>query len=316
MIGRSWLTASLLGYGAIYALGATLIRRHEVVNLSEAAPPGSYTEIDGREVHFVEAGTGPPALLIHGFGASTFSFRETIPALSPRYAVAALDLPGFGYSDRSTQQCLSSTGQAEIVAKFMHRRGMEGSLVVAHSMGGAVALRVAHAHPHLVSRLVLVGTMHPNLSFMGHRRAILAQPLLPLVPFFSGLARLLRLHTMRRAVHDPAFLTPAILAGYDRPGRIRGSQAAAHRMLLDAAEDSAINLSQIQATTLLLWGESDRLLPLSIGRRLLEEIPDARLEVIEEAGHLLLEERPAAANAALLHWLEETEGAAPRTAHH
>ena len=87
-------------------------------------------------------------------------------------------------------------------------------------------------------------------------------------------------------------------------------------MLLDAAEDSAINLSQIQATTLLLWGESDRLLPLSIGRRLLEEIPDARLEVIEEAGHLLLEERPAAANAALLHWLEETEGAAPRTAHH
>ena len=314
MIGRGWLTAGFLGYGAISALGALLIRRHEVVDLSEAVPPGSYTQIDGQQVHFVEAGSGPPALLIHGFGASTFSFRETIPALSPRYAVAALDLPGFGYSDRAAEQRLSSTAQAEIVAQFMRQRGMEDSLVVAHSLGGAVALRMAHAHPDLVSRLVLVSTIHPNLSFMGSRRAILARPLLPLLPFITGVARLLGLRTMRRAVHDPAFLTPAILAGYDRPARIRGSQAAVRRMFLDAADDTAIDLGQIQAPTLLLWGESDGLLPLSIGRRLLEEIPDARLEVVEEAGHLLLEERPAAANAALLHWLEETEGAAPGSA--
>jgi len=310
MIGRGWLTAGVVGYGAISALGAILIQRHEVVDLGEAVPPGAYLEINGQQVHFIEAGSGPPALLIHGFGASTFSFRETIPALSPRYAVAALDLPGFGYSDRSTKRRLSSTAQAELVAQFMRQRGMEDSLVVAHSLGGAVALRLAHTYPELVSRLVLVGTMHPNLSFMGPRRAILARPLMPLVPFITGVARLLGLRTMRRAVHDPAFLTPAILAGYDRPARIRGSQAAVRRMFLDAAEDDAIDLGRIQAPTLLLWGKSDGLLPLAIGRRLLEEIPDARLEVVEEAGHLLLEERPAAANAALLHWLEETEGAA------
>ena len=314
MIGLRWLTAGFLGYGALSALSALLVRRHEVIDLDEAVPPGAYTEIDGQRVHFVEAGSGPPAVLIHGYGASTFSFRETIPALSPRYTVAALDLPGFGYTDRSAERRLSSTAQAEVVAQFMRQRGMADALVVAHSMGGGVALRLALAHPDLVSRLVLVASMHPNLSFMGRRRAILARPLMPLLGFATALARLFGLRTMRRAVHDPNFLTPAILAGYDRPARIRGSQAAVRRIVLDAAHDDEIDLGQIQAPTLLLWGQSDGLLPLSIGRRLLEEIPDARLEVVEEAGHLLLEERPAAANAALLRWLEETEEAAPSSA--
>jgi pimeloyl-ACP methyl ester carboxylesterase len=61
--------------------------------------------------------------------------------------------------------------------------------------------------------------------------------------------------------------------------------------------------------TLLLWGDADRIVPLEIGRGLLERIPDARLEVLPETGHLPLEERPAAANAVLLRWLEETENA-------
>ncbi|HJN92070.1 MAG TPA: alpha/beta hydrolase [Dehalococcoidia bacterium] len=306
-----WFTVATTAYGALALASRTLVQRRETVGLDETVTSGTVTFVDGIRLHFVRAGSGPPALLLHGFGASTFSFRETVPALSPRFQATALDLPGFGYSDRSPEHDYSSASQAELVARFMRDQGMAGALVVGHSMGGGIALRLAQRHPELVSRLVLVGSMNPRQRLMPAPLVKLTRPLMPLLGLGSGLSHLFSRRAMRRTVHDPAFATPAVVAGYNRPSLVKGTHAALQRIVQDGAKDKPIDLSTIQIPTLLLWGESDRLVPLSVGRQLLEEIPDARLEVLTEAGHLPLEERPAAANAILLHWLEETENAAP-----
>jgi pimeloyl-ACP methyl ester carboxylesterase len=114
-------------------------------------------EVDGVPIHYVEAGQGKAVLLIHGLGASTFSFRHTIPELAQRYRVIALDLKGFGYSARP-QSDYSLTAQAALVRQVMDRLGVERAAVVGHSMGGAVAMRLALGYPERVSRLVLVAS--------------------------------------------------------------------------------------------------------------------------------------------------------------
>lgn len=309
MTASRWLSLSALGYASFALAGVGLIRRHESQPLDDVVVPGQLTDVDGVRIHYVESGSGPPTLLIPGFGASTFSFRETIPALSPRSRVVAIDLPGFGYSERGDQHDYSSSGQADTVARFMRQQGLEDAVVLGHSLGGGVALRLAERHPDLVSRLVLVGSIDPNEQLLGRPVALLLRLALPLLGAGVGLARIFSRRTMQRAVYDPAFVTPAVLRGYDAPTRVRGSHAALLRIILGFARDAPAHLGSIAVPTLLLWGDADRIIPLNIGRGLLERIPDARLEVLPETGHLPLEERPAAANAVLLRWLEETENA-------
>ena len=112
---------------------------------------------------------------------------------------------------------------------------------------------------------------------------------------------------MRRLVYDRAHLTRPVLAGYRRPRRLRGSVAAIERMLRHSAQDRPVPAAAVSQPTLLLWGDHDRTVPLSTGQRLRDTIPNARLAVLPRAGHLVLEERPREANAALLQWIEATD---------
>ena len=308
-LGRTLLLAAA-AYGALDLAGRALVHRVEMVPPAAAAPPGQITRINGLAVHHVEQGMGPPVVLIHGYAASTFSYRETIPALAPRFHVLAVDLPGFGYSDRSPRHDLALDSQVRVLRRWMQDRRLGPALVVGHSLGGAIAMRLAVAHPELVERLVLVGSIRPDAL----RGAAAARPLLRLlrpgvrIGVVAGTAT--TRPTMRRLVYDGAHLTRAVLAGYRRPRRVQGSVAAIERMLRHTAQDRPLSATAVSQPTLLLWGDHDRTVPLSTGERLLEEIPDAQLVVIRRAGHLVLEERPAEANAALLQWLEQTQPAA------
>ncbi len=295
------------GYGALALLGRTLTQRRENLSLGEAPLPGRLTNVDGVDLHYLEDGAGPPALLIHGLGGNTFSFRETIPALAPRFRTVAVDLPGSGYSDRTPEHDYSLDGHARLLARFMDQQGLKPALVLGHSMGGGVAMRLAALYPDYVDRLLLVASMRPNDLRRGGPLRHLLRPFFPLLGVAQAVVGPVSRTMMRRMVYDPAFVTPAVLAGYQGPRSLRGSSAALRRQLTDTARDVPIDPRTLRVPTLLLWGEADRVAPLSTGEALLEQIPEARLEVIPRAGHLLLEEQPSAANAALLRWLEETE---------
>ncbi len=300
-----------VAYGALALAGREITRRSEPLRPDQAPRPGRVVDVDGVGLHIIEAGSGPAALLIHGLGGNTFSFRETLPALAPRFRVVAVDLAGFGYSERDSARDHSLDAHAALLAKLIEQEGMAPALLLGHSNGGAIAMRLAARRPELVERLVLVASTEPNrMRRGGPLRKLLLQPLRPLVSLGQLLAAPLSRLVLRGMVHDRSFVTPAVRAGYDRPRQIRGSSDAYWRLFADSAHDAPIDLQTLHVPTLLLWGKQDRVVPLSTGERLLERIPDARLEVIDRAGHLPLEEQPAAANAALLHWLEETQGAA------
>jgi len=111
----------------------------------------------------------------------------------------------------------------------------------------------------------------------------------------------------RRSAFDPAFMTDAVVEGYTRPSRLPGSAAVVRKLGRDIAKDARLDLSQIAVPTLLIWGEGDRVVDLKVGRRLAEQIPQARLEVIERAGHLPLEEQPERCNRLLLDFLRDLD---------
>jgi pimeloyl-ACP methyl ester carboxylesterase len=306
MLGRRILLLGGLTAGALVALWAYprwLVRRCENLDLADVPKPGNVICLDGVGIHYVDRGQGPPLVLIHGLGGSICNFRYNIPALSQHLRVVALDLKGFGYSERPAAGDYSPTAQALLVGELMDRLGIPRAAVLGHSMGGAIALRLAATWPEKVDRLILVGSAPPG-------RMVPRFAASPSLPSFLRLGTALVLHqprlreiVLRQGFYDPAFLSPEMLAEFRRIARIRGSTNAIASLLSDAAREEPIDLSRVSQPVLLLWGRHDRLTGLRLARWLADQIPDARLQVIERARHMVLEERAEEANEAILSFL-------------
>jgi pimeloyl-ACP methyl ester carboxylesterase len=115
-------------------------------------------------------------------------------------------------------------------------------------------------------------------------------------------------------VHDPSFVTEEVLEGYVRPTRMKGHLHGLSRQLRDRGKEAVIDPGDIRQTTLVLWGEHDRVIPLAAGEELARRIAGARFEVIRGAGHMPLEEQPETCNRLLSAFLSPGEPAAASTA--
>ena len=279
-----------------------------------APASGHFISVRGRETYIEEAGpaAGPAVILVHGLGGSTFSWRETLPALGAAgFRAVALDLPGFGLAEKRFQADYSHGTQADFVAGLMDSLQIEQATLVGHSMGGNVVAHFALAYPGRVQSLVIVdgAIVPPGGRGFGPPGV---GPLLRLPPARRWARLLLRTYLsqerfaqmLRSAVADPAFVSDEVVAGYARPRRVKDWDLA----LLGIVRDGQANalpepLSTIQAPALLIWGAEDTWVPPQAGERLQAELPQARLVLLEDAGHLPMEERPQAFNEVLLEFL-------------
>ena len=296
-----------LGITGYAAYSQYAIRRFEKLDPLNADAPGSFLDIDGTPIHYVEAGRGEAVVLIHGWNGSTFSFRYTIPELAQRYRVIAIDLLGYGYSARMPDADHSLTAQSEIVAQVLDRLGVTSAAVIGHSMGGAVATRLALRYPEWVKKLVLVDSVNVTEMRRATRFGKLLRAVMPL-----GAPLLLHPHRARRriflsAVHDPAFLTPEVEAGYYRPLHMKGHIRSMAGQLTSRQHDELVSPSDISQPTLILWGEHDSWLRPEFGERLNEQIPDSRLTLVPSAAHLPLEEQPDFCNREIMRFLQDDE---------
>jgi pimeloyl-ACP methyl ester carboxylesterase len=311
---RALILAALSGaaFAGLYAYALRSVQRFEDLDPEEVDKPGNELEVSSVRVHFVEAGEGAPLILIHGFGASTFGFRHTIPELARHFRAIALDLKGFGLSERPPGGDYSLTAQARLVSEFMEGMGIQRAAVLGHSMGGEIAMRLAINHPERVERLILVDSAGGREARYRGTGGSFLRPLLPVVALFTLHSRRFRSLSLRSGVYDPAYLTPEVLEGYFRPTRIRGHLRGLGELLTSRRNDPPLDPSAIVQPTLILWGEKDRWLPVSQGQRLHEQIPGSQIVIIPKAGHLPLEEQPDESNRAILEFLQTTE-AAPAT---
>ncbi|HUT76269.1 MAG TPA: alpha/beta hydrolase [Polyangia bacterium] len=241
-------------------------------------------------------GEGPARLLVHGLFTSGLTFDRTLERLPPGCMAVALDLPVAGGSVPAPGFEPGWFAFADAVLDVADALDLERFDLVGHSMGGGISLAAAARHPDRVRRLVLVDAVtHPfPLPFKGR---------LPLVPGLG--AALFRLYGERMFVdyfardvfHDRATMDLGKVRRHY--GIFDGRRAEALACLRATADPSPIAaLAQaVRCPTLAIWGEHDRLVPLEVGRRLVREIPGARLEIVAGSGHSPLEERPDEAAA-------------------
>jgi pimeloyl-ACP methyl ester carboxylesterase len=217
---------------------------------------------------------GPPVVLVHGLTASIDWWHPTVAALERTYDVHVVRLPGLRYGQA-----------AHWLGDWLMREGLDGATVVGHSMGGTVALALAADAPQLVGRLALIA---PAGIFASRARRSYMLPL----------ARSVGLSPRRLALAA----RDAVRVGPVRLWRV-GSDLL--------ASDIASTLRSVSVPTLILWGARDRLLPPTLGSVFSAEIPDSRLVVLDECGHVPMLEAPDALNAELLRFLEEVANERP-----
>jgi pimeloyl-ACP methyl ester carboxylesterase len=273
-------------------------------------------ELHGRPVTYVEAGSGPVLLLIHGMAGTFENWNEVIEPLARHHTVIAPDLPGHGESAPGGDYSLGAfaSGLRDLLVALGHRR----VTLVGHSLGGGIAMQFSYQFPEMTERLVLVssGGLGPEVS------PILRAAALPGADLFisttasasqragGAVARGLRAIGLR-----PSADVAEVARGYSSladPER-RAAFLATVRSVIGTGGQKIQAVDRLYLAegmpVLIVWGEQDPIIPARHGEAAHAAIPGSRLEVFEGAGHLPQLEQPARFVAVLDRFLEETEPA-------
>jgi len=259
-------------------------------------PAGEFVDIEGQSVHIERAGAGETVLLLHGFGGSTFEWRKIMPGLAGSFDVLAVDLNGFGYTERPVAaEAYSPAGQLELVIRLLDRLGIQQVHVVGHSYGAGVALHLAARHPQRVRSLVIVDGVQELAQFGGLR---VPAVLKPAARWYLGNVVLTTRNirgALRDAVYDKTVVTADMVEGYLTRLRVEGFDLAFDGFLAPVADPlPLLELPEIEHPALLIWGEHDTVFDVSLAVEMADALPYAQLVRLQRSGHLPMEEEPEA----------------------
>jgi pimeloyl-ACP methyl ester carboxylesterase len=264
-------------------------------------------EINGQQLRYLQTGSGPPVVLVHGLLGGAFCWRFNVPAISKRHTTLAVDLPGFGENDAPRHLDCSMETQALRLASLLEKLKLEQVDVVGSSWGGAVALFLA-AISRRVRSLVLAAPVNPWSDFGDGRIQFLNGRLGgTLLRLAMPISRPFHRTALERMYGDPGRVPPGTLEGYSRllmrPGRVHNILNTLGNWEKDrAALRGAI--SRVQARSLLIWGTRDGAVDLKSSEALMRALPGCERALIEGAGHLPFEETPDEFNRLVLDFLE------------
>ncbi|NOS79714.1 MAG: alpha/beta fold hydrolase [Nitrospira sp.] len=276
----------------------------------EHLPVNSIT-VNGQRVAYLDRGTGPAVVLIHGFGGSMWQWEHQQAALAQHFRVITPDLPGSGLSDKP-DIAYTPEEMLQFLVGFLDALQIPQASLAGNSMGAGLAIGMALDHPDRVSKLVLISGLPPqvmeHLTNPSIKHALTTNTPSWLVSFGNWLFGSLMVDKiLKEIVYDHTLLTPAVLErsnrNRQRPGLIKPLMTVGDN--LPAWEERyAPRIKTITHPTLILWGEEDRVFPIQTGRLLHDLILKSTFAGIPRAGHIPQWEQPELVNAQLQSFLQ------------
>jgi len=239
----------------------------------------------GIETSYLEAGSGPPLIMLHGSGpgvSGTANWQYNIPVLAEKFRVLAPDIVGFGATERPTDIVYSLRSWTDHVWAFLDALGIQEVALVGNSLGGRIALQMATDHPERITRMVLMGAPGVGMTLTEGLAALRAYE-----PSHEAMRDMLRNYF---AV-DPSLITDELVAIRYEASIADGAFEAYRAMFFDPKhKGSELGITEdevraIATPTLLVHGREDKVVPLSVSVTMLGLLPNADLHVFSHCGH-------------------------------
>ena len=268
-----------------------------------------FIEINGMQVHYRDEGTGFPIVLIHGTAASLHTYDAWTKQLSKDYRVIRLDLPAFGLTGPNKNADYSIESYTKFLSQFLEKIKVDKFYLAGNSLGGNIAWNYAAEYPEKVLKLILIDasglpTFIPQPPiFKMAKTPILNSLFLYITPKF-----MIR-KNIEQVYADKLKVTDALVTRYHKMSLRTGNRKAfIDRAKTDfnlAEKVNSVKLKSVKTPTLLIWGAKDTWIPLGNGKRMDSMLPNSKLVILENSGHVPMEENPKESLEFLKSFLKE-----------
>ena len=297
---RTVLIGMAATLAAVGVLVATQVRPDvplETLRARYADGASQIVMVHGMPVHLRDEGSGPPLVLLHGTGASLHTWDGWAERLRDSFRVVRFDLPGFGLTGPHVEDDYRIAAYVDFLTAVLDTLGLERVHLAGNSLGGFIAWRFALAHPERVGRLVLVDASGAPVSIPGGSPIVFRLARVPLLNqiFTVVTPRSVLEMSLRDVYADDHRVTQALVDRYDDLARRAGNRAAfVTRANTPPEPDRFAALADYLGPVLLQWGAADTWIPLAHADTFAAVLPNDTLIVYSDAGHVPMEERPAA----------------------
>ena len=255
-----------------------------------------FVEVDGMQVHYRIEGDGFPIVLLHGTAASLHTWDDWTADLKQSYKVIRMDLPAFGLTGPNTNADYSIKAYTTFLHQFLQKINVHQFHLVGNSLGGNIAWNYAAEHPEKVEKLILVDAS--GLPTNKQQPAVFKMAKTPVLNslFLYITPKFFIKKNIKEVYADDTKITDDLITRYHKMALREGNrQAFIDRAKTDfkLGDKGNINkLKSVQTPTLLLWGAQDQWIPLANGKRMDSLLPNSKLQVLENSGHVPMEENP------------------------
>ena len=270
---------------------------------------GKFIQIKSHKIRYIDSGSGIPLVFIHGFGSSIYSWRKNLDPISKHHRVCAPDLPGFGYSDKPLDADYTVDAYADFIIQFMDKLQIKKAVLVGHSLGGGIALLASLKFPSRVQALILLDAEAYPIT----------PPLMLRVAKLPGIRSIIHRAigewvvriSLKRSYYDHTLITDRLVDEYYRPFLTENGKIVPIKVL-QAMDFEKLNklprrYRHIRKKTLIIWGREDRISRIHLAHKLKKDLPNAKLKIIPNCGHLVQEEKPEAVNRAIIGFISRVQ---------
>lgn len=271
--------------------------------LEALIPDSCFLQLDGIDIHYVQAGQGSDIVLIHGIGASVFVWRFLFPLLQTHHRVTALDLPGFGKSSKHAKRDYGLDAQTETVVRALEQLGIQKALVVGSSMGGTISLWLAKKYPDRFAKIaVLAPATDSSLIPAQVKHFATAAPLMR-----KALNRKTMKLILSQIIHRKEVITDDVIDSYLSPFRDGSDGIRAFWAAMSLLTDPRLphDLHKVSSRVLVIHGERDLMVTRRSIGKLMALLPNASLLTHPDGAHHIMEDEPAWTARALILFLRE-----------